>query len=144
MRAEGNTAIYDTLMQALYEVQDIQGKKALVLLTDGEDNKSEYDYATALEYAKRAGVSVYTIGFQIQNQEIALKLSEFAKVSGGKSYFVKKAEELKKVYGEIETELRSQYIITYYSHSGTKNWRAVEVKTTPNKFKVRTIAGYYP
>lgn len=144
LRAEGGTAIYDTLMQALYEVQDVQGKKALVLLTDGEDNRSDYDFATAREYAKRSGVSVYTIGFRINRSETKAKLNELARVSGGKAYFVNTAEELKGTYKEIELELRSQYIITYYSHSGTKNWRSVEVKMTPKNFKVRTIAGYYP
>lgn len=144
LRAEGATAIYDTLMQALYEVQDIKGKKALVLLTDGEDNRSAYDFATALDYAKRAGISVYTIGFRMELKETKAKLEELARVSGGKAYFVNNADELKGTYKEIEAELRSQYIITYYSHSGTKNWRTVEVKTTPKKFKVRTIAGYYP
>lgn len=145
LRARGSgTAIYDALMRAIYEIQDIKGKKALVLLTDGEDNHSDYGFETALEYAKRAGVSVYTIGFWIDRPEIRAKLAEFAKVSGGKAYFAKSADELKGIYREIELELRSQYVLTYYSHSGTNNWRAVAVKMVPHDLKVRTIAGYYP
>lgn len=145
VRAEQSTAFYDAVARSLYEFQGVNGKRALVILTDGDDRSSSYDFATALEYAKRAGVAIYTIGFRVRDPQTKAKLTEFAKVSGGRAYFVNNADELKGAYKETELELRSQYVITYPRPiSKTKVWRKIEVRLKSKKFKVRTIPGYYP
>lgn len=155
LRPDGFTALYDAVMNGLYELQDFKGKKALVVLTDGRDEgpvssvgniatqQSEYSFSTLKAYAAHAGVMIYTIGFKLDRPESKADLEALASVSGGKAYSAKTAAELERAYQEINEELHSQYVFTYYSRTGTKNWRAVSVKTKP-KYNVRTIPGYYP
>src|SRR5258708_37336962 len=62
MRAEGSTALYDAIVYGLYQFTGVKGKKALVILTDGKDTASKFDFETALDYVKRSGIAVYGIG----------------------------------------------------------------------------------
>ena len=62
LKAERGTALYDSLIFALYYFNGIKGQRALLLLSDGKDEGSRFTYEDALEYARRAGVTIYTIG----------------------------------------------------------------------------------
>lgn len=154
LRARGLTAFYDTIVIGLYELQDVKGKKALVILTDGRDEgiqvpgqpfrrKSVYDFGMVKIYAERAGITIYPIGFRVKDPEIKKQLNELASVSGGRAYYVDSASDLSGVYKEISSELHSQYVITYYSLSKRKDWRSVTVKSKDG-YKVRATPGYYP
>jgi Ca-activated chloride channel family protein len=148
LRAEGSTALYDAIVYGLFQFQGVKGKKALVLLTDGKDTTSRYDFDTLLDYVKKAGVAVYGIGLNISGSEIEVKskLNRLAEASGGSTFFINNTKSLKGVYKQINEELRSQYLLTYYSSNGAADnkWRRVEVKTVPSTLTARTISGYYP
>jgi Ca-activated chloride channel family protein len=148
LRAEGSTALYDSIVYGLFQFQGVKGKKALVVLTDGKDTTSRYDFDTLLDYVKKAGVSVYGIGLNISRTEIEVKskLNRLAEASGGTTFYIRDVKSLPQVYTQINNELRSQYLLTYYSTNTATDakWRAVEVKTTPTSLKARTISGYYP
>jgi Ca-activated chloride channel family protein len=148
LRAEGSTALYDAIVYALYQFQGVKGKKALVLLTDGKDTSSKYDFDTLLDYVKKAGVSVYAIGLNISKAELEVKskLNRMADASGGSTFYIDNTRSLRNVYGQINSELRAQYLLTYYStNPSTDNkWRRVEVKPNPAALLARTISGYYP
>ncbi len=149
LQAQGGTALYDAVVAGLYELKDVRrGRKALVLLTDGEDTTSKlYTMAKAVEYAQHEGVVIYTIGLGTSSLPAKSFLSRLADVSGGKYYSIKSVKELAPLYEEIARDLRSQYMITYFSNSTATGWRKVKVDVRADgksDIKVRTIPGYYP
>lgn len=147
MRSAGATALYDGLITALYYFRGFRGQRALILLSDGEDTASNTPWARALEYAQRSGVAIYAIGLNVPalSFEVRGHLSELSESTGGKAFFVERAEELAEVYGEIERELRSRYYIAYESDrpADEYGYRPVEVRVKRGG-KVRTARGYYP
>jgi Ca-activated chloride channel family protein len=148
LRAEGSTALYDAIVYGLYQFSGVKGKKALVLLTDGKDTASKFDFDTTLEYVRKSGISIYAIGLKISGAELDVKykLNKMAQVTGGQTFYVDSARNLTSVYKQINEELRSQYLLTYYStNTAAKDkWRKVEVKVEPSNLQARTLSGYYP
>lgn len=148
LQAVGDTALHDALVHSLYYFRGMPGQRALVLLSDGEDNASYMSFNDAMEYARRSGVAVYAIGLNLSAFETGIrsKLSELASATGGRAFFTSKAEELPAVYKQIESELRSRYLVAYNSTdtSGQTGFRPVEVKVKRSGLKVRTARGYYP
>lgn len=147
MRALGRTALHDAIITSLYYFRGQRGQRALVLLTDGDDTGSSTSWEHALEYARRSGVAIYTIGLDIPEIKLGPrgKLSELAQVSGGRVFFIDRAEELSGVYDQIEDELRSRYFLTYNSsiRADENGFRKIEVKVRRG-LKARTGRGYYP
>ncbi len=145
--ANGSTSLHDAIVTSLYYYRGIRGRRAMVLLSDGEDTSSSLDFPEALEYAKRSGVSVFTIGLRIGKSAIGIrrKLENLATETGGRTFYIKEASELVKVYEDIERELRSQYLVAYNSDQESKGgqYHEVEVKVRDGKLKARTIRGYY-
>jgi VWFA-related protein len=148
LRAQGSTALWDALVYGLYQYQGTKGRKAYVILTDGEDRASHFTFDAALDYAKKTGVAVYFIGLRIGSTQIDVrhKLGKIARETGGTVYYIDHAKNLAKIYAEINEELRSQYLLSYVpqNKSVTSQWRKIEVKMTPSSMTARTISGYYP
>ncbi|HQQ79270.1 MAG TPA: VWA domain-containing protein [Thermoanaerobaculia bacterium] len=148
LRAQGSTALWDALVYGLYQYQGTKGRKAYVILTDGEDRSSHFTFDAALDYAKKTGVAVYFIGLRIGSTQIDVrhKLGKIARETGGTVYYVDNAKGLARIYAEINEELRSQYLLSYVpqNKSLTTQWRRIEVKMTPSNLTARTISGYYP
>lgn len=148
LQAVGDTALHDALVHSLYYFRGVQGQRALVLLSDGDDNASYINYKDAIEYARRSGVAIYTIGLNISalEQGIRGKLNELAEATGGRTFFTGDPEELPGIYKQIETELRSRYLVAYNSTDtvGQPGFRPVEVKVKKGGLKARTARGYYP
>jgi Ca-activated chloride channel homolog len=146
--AAGNTALYDSLIYALYYFGGVKGKKSIILLSDGKDEGSRYNFGDVLEYARRSGVAIYTVGIGLssQNADIRLKLSRLADETGGRFFFIEKAKELDGIYDAIQKELRSQYLLAYQSsqEGGTDKFRAIEVKIGKPGMEAKTVRGYYP
>lgn len=145
---EGNTALYDSLIYALYYFGGLKGKRAIILLSDGQDSGSHYSFNDALDYARRSGVAVYTVGIKLppRDVDIRVKLQRLADETGGRPFFIDSARELERVFGEVETELRSQYLLAYQSPKQGKDdkFRAIEVKMSRPGLEARTIKGYLP
>jgi Ca-activated chloride channel family protein len=148
LRAEGSTALYDAIIYGLYQFTGVKGKKALVILTDGKDTASKFDYDTLLEYVRKSGLAVYAIGLKISGTDLGVKyrLNKIAQVTGGQTFYIDSAKNLEGVYRQINEDLRSQYLLTYYSTNGEgrEKWRKVEIKVEPTSLQARTISGYYP
>jgi len=146
--AVGNTALHDAMVYALYQLRGIRGRKALVLLSDGDDTSSLVSYDDALEFARRSGAAIYTIGLDVGAAQLAIrgKLEKLASETGGRSFFVSKAVELSGVYAEISRELRSQYLLAFAPDPAGKDgvFSIVEVKAQGGKLKTRAPRGYYP
>lgn len=146
LKAERGTGLYDSLIFSLYYFNGIKGQRALLVLSDGKDESSRFKYEDALEYARRAGVTIYSIGLSLPKGEARRELAHFADQTGGRAYFLDSAAELPAIYAAIEEELRSQYLIAYQSTNTSKEatFRSVEVKIEKAGFEAKTIRGYYP
>ncbi|HUO85594.1 MAG TPA: VWA domain-containing protein, partial [Thermoanaerobaculia bacterium] len=147
LRAEEATALHDAIIYSLYNFQGVRGQKALVLLSDGQDTASRFEFSQAIEYARRSAVPIFTIGLGIQTGDIETrrKLRELASETGGNSWLINHPSDLSSIYAEIERELRAQYVLGFYPPAGITSgakWREVRVRV--DGANVKTIRGYYP
>ena len=150
--AEGETALYDSILYALYYFGGLRGQRALILLTDGGDSSSEYRFEHVLEFARRSQVAIYSIGIDIDQREILFRgrLQELCNATGGRCFFITGASELPRVYERIETEVRSQYLLVFESPEGEEDtFRKVEVRLRDPRargrrgLKVQHLPGYF-
>lgn len=158
LTAEGETALYDTLIYSLHYFSGLTGKRTLVVLTDGADSRSTYTYEDALEFARRAGVSIYVIGLGLPSsqREVRGKMVRLAAETGGEAYFIDTPAQLGRIYDNIQLELRAQYLLAYQSSQGAAGaakaagkddkdgFREVEVKVGRPGLEVKAMKGYFP
>lgn len=146
LTAEGRTALYDSVMFSLYYFTGIKGQRAILILSDGKDESSRFDFEQTLEYARRAGIRLYTIGLRLRDLSARAKLSRLAEETGGSSHFLNDVQELEPVYQGIQQELRSQLLLAYQSTNTSEDeeFRRIELKVDRPGATVRTISGYYP
>ena len=111
----GSTAFYDAVYQALSNTANRTGRKAVVAMTDGEDNASSHTQAELIAYAKSLGIPVFTIGFSSADQSV---LSAIATQTGGKFYASASSANLNQVLTDIGNVINNQYVLTYTT---TKN-----------------------
>jgi VWFA-related protein len=158
----GETALYDAIYLSVDHVKNGRmDKKALLLISDGEDNKSKYGFNRAFEYLRESKVTLYAIGLLEENDQrgglfrkspskkAQQALEEFATATGGRAYFPKTLDEVEDLCKRIAHELRNHYTIGYNPTNkkldGT--WREVQVRVNPpkslSKVSVRTKPGYY-
>lgn len=146
--ADRATALYDAIVTGLFQFSGVTGRRAMVVLTDGDDTASENGFDDALGYARRMGVTIYTIGVSISSTKVTTRwqLSKLAESTGGRAFFVSEKSELDDIYGEINRELRTQYLLAYTSNSESPpdQLRKIKVEVNRPRTKVRTITGYYP
>ncbi|MCW5966873.1 MAG: VWA domain-containing protein [Blastocatellales bacterium] len=154
----GQTALYDAAYLGIEKVkQGRHTKRALLLISDGQDNSSRYTYGELRKLLKEANVQIYCIGIvevgggaggslDMQGQSI---LEEIAQTTGGKAFFPRSAAELEDATTRIALELRHQYSIGYIPTNVKRDgrWHNIKVKVKqprglPN-LNVRTKEGYY-
>jgi VWFA-related protein len=157
MQAEGRTVLYDAILTALTELENVEGRKSLLLFTDGDDagpanQGSRASIEEVIEAAKQSEATIYTVGFSGWGPEGSESvnrpfLTTLAEATGGRPFFPKKVEEVKKAFAEVQQDLHRHYRMAYVPtvvDSGTVGWRNIEVKvkSRPGLF-VRTRQGYY-
>jgi len=158
--AYGQTALNDAVaVSPEYANKGKNEKRALLLITDGIENDSQYSPDQAVEVAKKVDVPIYTIGYKIPLNEQYLKkhkrgealttagiigsLEKFSRATGGKAFFINQPNEYAIVLSEIKRELSHHYIIGYTSYkSPKKEYRRIRVVTSNKKYRVRTREGY--
>ncbi len=125
--AGGGTAIYDALIEAVRQMDTQTGRKAILLLTDGEDVSSSATLQQAISAAVQSGVPVFTIGLGLTSGSLAEQsLQQIATSTSGRYYFAPNSSDLQEIYRLISQQLRSQYKITYTAsnprrYGGTRN-----------------------
>ena len=155
----GSTSLYNAVYIALKELAKVKAasvddvrRQAIVVLSDGEDTTSLVSFEEVMELAKRSETVIYTIGLQPREpsalkgfREAEFVLRQFAQETGGRSFFVQKAEELTGVYGQISDELSSQYTMGYAPKNAKRDgaWRRLMVQVDRSNVTVRTKRGYY-
>jgi VWFA-related protein len=149
----GWTALYDSVLLSIEKVSEAEGRKALLVFTDGDDSRSagfgsEASAKDAVEGAKFPEVTIYAVGFEGRggggvNKGFLKKLSE---ETGGTAFFPKGIGDLNQSFEQIQDELHSQYRIAYVPVKHEKNgeWRTIEVRVKDrDDLVVRTRQGYY-
>ncbi|HXB98783.1 MAG TPA: VWA domain-containing protein [Terriglobales bacterium] len=152
LRAGGGTAMYDALYFAcrdklLKQPQTGPVRRAIILLSDGEDNLSHVTREEAIEMAERAEVIVYTISTNISGMKGNgdKVLERIAEATGGRSFFPFQMREMSDAFLSIQEELRSQYAIGYKPEDFVADgrFRSIEILAQEKGLKVRTKKGYY-
>jgi Ca-activated chloride channel family protein len=146
--AAGGTSLYDAIVTGLYRFRNVQGRKALIVITDGEDTTSRIAYDDMLVYARASRVPLYFIGIGFGFGDLSgpARMKALAAETGGIAYFIKNTKQLDDAYQQLEKELRTQYLLSYHAESTSKDqaYRTIEVKVDRPNVKVRTIRGYIP
>jgi Ca-activated chloride channel homolog len=153
LQAGGVTSLYDAMFYAAKEKMlffpppEPYLRRAMIVVSDGQDNQSEHTREEALAMAQRAEVTVYSIstnrsGVQGRGDKVLRRLAE---ETGGQAFFPFEESELAANFQEISRELRSQYNLGYVStnaaHDGT--FRNITVEPLEKGLRVRAKAGYF-
>lgn len=148
----GGTAIYDAIYKACKEKllsaqSDHPVRKAIVILSDGEDNQSEHSRAQAIEMAQRAEVLIYAIstddsGLILRGDKV---LEDLASATGGRAFFPYKMKDITHSFAAIEDELRSQYSVSYKpaDFDADGRYRSIQITSLKKDLQVRARRGYY-
>ncbi|MBZ5666572.1 MAG: VWA domain-containing protein [Acidobacteriia bacterium] len=152
LRAGGGTAMYDALYFAcrdklLKQEQTGPVRRAIILLSDGEDNLSHVTREEAIDMAARAEVIVYTISTNISGMKGNgdKVLERIADATGGRAFFPFQMREMSDAFQSIQEELRSQYAVSYKPANLTADgrYRTIQILAQDKGLKVRTRKGYY-
>jgi VWFA-related protein len=150
----GGTALYDAIYRAcrtkFLKDQDEQtrpARKAIIVVSDGEDNQSDMSEAQAIEMAQRAEVIIYAIstddsGLILRGDTV---LQQLADATGGRAFFPFKMKEIQSSFAAIEDELRSQYVVSYHpaDFEADGRYRPIEITALKRDLQVRARKGYY-
>jgi Ca-activated chloride channel family protein len=155
IRLGAATALFDAIYLASRQLDRRQGRKVIVLITDGGDTVSKVDYKEAVRAAEEAEALVYSIivvpieasaGRETGGEHALIQLSED---TGGKYYYATSMSQLDDAFHKISDELRTQYLLAYYSSQrlSFSDFRRIQVNVSgsaeASSYKVRHRAGYY-
>ena len=154
-RPDGWTALYDALGVYLDGAFEQDGRKVLLLYTDGSDTRSRLPYSETIDLVRASDVTVYAIVFQkhvpsSQRAVQRMRLEQLAAMTGGRCYFPTDVDELDEIYAQITEELEARYSFGYVSGNPLTDgaWRKVEVKLKDDRrdlgrLTVRSRDGYF-
>jgi Ca-activated chloride channel family protein len=157
--SKGRTALLDAVYLGLSQMRGAHnGKRALLIISDGGDNHSRYNESDVKNYLKEADCQLYAIGIfdpigirsrTPEELEGPSLLSEMTEMTGGRVFPVANLSELPDIAAKIGMELRNQYVLGYKSSNARHNgsWRKIRVKLRPPKglppLNVYAKTGYY-
>ena len=159
-RAGGSTALYNAVYISLKELNAIRlpeergalRRRAIILLSDGEDTASLVGFDEVLDLSSRSDTVIYAIGLGVRvpagtgkYQDAPFILRQLAQHTGGRAFFPLRAIDLADVYGDIRRELSSQYSLAYQSSNAQADgqFRRVAVRVNRAGTVARTRPGYY-
>jgi VWFA-related protein len=152
LRAGGGTAMYDALYfscrdKLIKQEQVGSVRRAIILLSDGDDNLSHVTREEAIEMAQRADVIIYTISTNISGMKGKgdKVLERIADATGGRAFFPFQIRDVSDAFTSIQAELRSQYAMAYKpaDFAADGRFRTIEISTQEKGLRVRTRKGYY-
>lgn len=146
LRAGGKTALFDALTRASLRMADRKGKKALVVLTDGNDNASTLTLESALRRARREAIPVYCLaqGEALRAAKLMDTLERIAESTGGNTFRLQKLSRIDEIFAEISRDLAASYLLAYKPRPGDGEWRPIQVRVPQRKgARVRCREGYF-
>jgi VWFA-related protein len=154
------TSMYDAVYLAADEImREQEGRKAIILVTDGVDLGSIMPLDTAIEYAQRSDTIVYGIRYYDPDGYIrptrglfgggpgrkgSKTMKRLSKETGGRTFEVGDELTLEQIFDHIQQELRSQYSIGYTPATKGREFRKIELRCKQKKLTVQSRTGYYP
>jgi Ca-activated chloride channel family protein len=157
----GGTALYDSLVRAAGRLKELEGRKAIILLSDGRDQAfrenapgSLHLFEEAVDEVVRSEAVVYAIGLGArlqdesdlaQSRSLREILETFTQRTGGRFYNPERPGQLGGIYEQIAEDLGRQYSLSYSPSNQTRDgkWRSVRVKVDRPGVRVLTRTGYY-
>jgi len=146
LSAWGGTALYDVIIRGVQALSKQPGRRVLVVFSDGDDRTS---HATihAVEQAVRANdatLFMVALGRGVKEAQLKSGIDRLVELSGGRSVFVERSEDLDRPFATILEELSNQYIIGYESKNTARNgsWREVKLEIPGTNYSVRARQGY--
>ena len=156
----GSTSLYTAIYIALRELKKTEARgiedlrrRAVIVLSDGEDTSSLVSYDEVLELAKRSETAVYAIGIRSKETtgtgrgygQADFALRQLTTQTGGRVFFPSSVDELRSIYALILQELSSQYLVGYTSANQKRDgtWRRIIVRSSRAGATARTRMGYY-
>jgi len=147
--ARGLTPLYDAVHMGLDKIEGARNtKKALLIISDGEDNHSHYTFSDIREFARHHDAQIYAIGL-IDSAQGQRTIRDLVETSGGRAFFPNSADQLQDICTRIAIELKNQYLLGYRSTNEVKDgkWRQIHVEVNPPRglppLTVRARTGYY-
>ncbi len=147
---QGRTALYDSLYLGLEKIREGRNaKKALIMITDGEDNRSRYTFSEVKDFAKESDVQIYIIGERGNLGYGTSIISDITRLTGGRPFFPHNFKQLDYFVDLIHTELRTQYVVGYSPNLSRKDgkWRKLRVRLQPPDglppLNIRSRQGYF-
>ena len=147
----GSTALWDAIYWAcreklLKEHETIPVRRAIIVVSDGDDNASHVRPEEALDMAQRAEVIIYAVGTDLSMQTKGENnMKRMAEATGGRAFFPIKLDEVETAFFNIQEELRSQYAVAYKPDQFINNgqFRQIQIVASDKDFRVRAKKGYY-
>jgi VWFA-related protein len=148
IKPSGGTAILDSLVQVAHSLNNAEGRRAIVLITDGYDEKSTAKYEDALAAVREAGATVYVVGIggvagiSIKGERL---LRHLAVETGGRFFFPSRDEQLTDVHDTLTDDVQNRYLITYTPKNQKTDgtWRGISVHTADATNIIRARPGYF-
>lgn len=154
-RASGGTAIWDAILYSLQQFRGVEGKRALVVFTDCNNNAGLATPAGVLQYAREIGVPLYVVqiftgirevgGVRLLNED-ETNLKKIAETTGGAFFRYVRKVDLPRIFAQIRDDTRGEYLLTYVSPGGKTRdeMRKITVEVPGRRVSVRATSGYYP
>jgi len=153
LTAGGETSLYESIGRYLDGASEQDGRKVMVLYTDGADTHSSLSFDMLMTLLKASDVTIYAIG-ALEQQPLAAQLiqrtllAKIAEETGGTAFFPAGVKDLSQIYEQVRGEIQAQYTIGYVSTNDKTDgtWRKIEIKITcpdSKSLSVRARKGYY-
>ena len=148
IKVGGLTALYDALVATsdrLAQSDSSASRRAIILISDGDDTDSHYILNDALAAAVRNDVAIYPVTVRTKHSTADGEkvLKQLADASGGRAYVVRGAGELSRAMQEIQCELRNQYFVTYRPPVSASGFHTVTVSSAEKDISIRARSGYF-
>jgi Ca-activated chloride channel family protein len=148
-KPDGWTALYDALGVYLDGADQQDGRKILVVYTDGGDTRSTISFGDALTLLKASQVTVYAVGLLDHTgsfrNELRMRLQQIVETTGGQAFFPSRLEDLDASYEKVLAEIKAQYHLGYASTNAARDgtWRKVDIKIKRPDLRLRGRKGYF-
>lgn len=145
LRSWGTTSLHDAIIGAIEQLQPAKGRRALIILSDGDDRYSDATPDDVLARARRADVMVYPVAL---GRRLPPLFTQLASLTGGRAFHERSTRRLPETLRTIAHELRKQYLIGYApsrpaAAAERESWRDIDVRVTRPRVTVRARDGYY-
>ncbi len=150
---DGATALFDTVAKAADYLRPYEGRKVIIIVSDGADTLSELDFDKSLQHALLADCQIYSVqtgqseSANLYNLAASRRLQEYSAQTGGAVFVPKGTGDLDTAFAQIAADLSQQYVLSYYPDDDKRDGRfrniSLKIAKRPN-LRVRARKGYYP